>query len=101
MSQVEAPTAPTSQPKSDLTSRVVAVYPDHESAEYAVRRLLREGFAMKDVSIVGREFQVKEEPIGFLSTGDFASSARRRGHGSAGCSGCSCAAFLVLPAWGP
>ena len=34
MSQVEAPAAPTSQPKSELTSRVVAVYPDHESAEY-------------------------------------------------------------------
>ena len=102
MSQVEAPAAPTSQPKSELTSRVVAVYPDHESAEHAVRRLLHEGFAMKDVSIVGRDFQVKEEPIGFLSTGDFAKLGAATGAWIGGLFGLLLgAAFLVLPGVGP
>jgi len=62
-----------SQVETRVDSRAIAVYPDHATAEEAVRRLLREGFAMEDVSIVGRDFQVTEEPIGFVSTKDFAS----------------------------
>ncbi len=77
-----------SQVETSVDSRVVAVYPDHPSAEEAVRRLVKEGFDMKDVSIVGRDFQVEEEPIGFVSAAT--SSARGRGpaRGSAGCSAC-------------
>ena len=55
-----------SQVETALDSNVVAVYPNHSSAEEAVRRLVKEGIAMKDVSIVGRDFQVQEEPIGFV-----------------------------------
>ena len=54
-----------SQVETAVDSSVVSVYPDHGSAEAALRRLIEAGFAMKDVSIVGRDFQVKEEPIGF------------------------------------
>ena len=102
MSQVQTPAAPTSQTSIQVTSRVVAVYPDHASAETAVRRLLKEGFAMKDVSIVGRDFQVSEEPIGFLSTGDFAKVGAGTGAWMGGLFGLLVgAAFLVLPGVGP
>ena len=68
-----------SQVQTALDSHVVAVYPNHSSAEEAVRRLVKEGIAMKDVSIVGRDFQVQEEPIGFVSA-----RAHRRGGGGRG-----------------
>jgi uncharacterized membrane protein len=98
MSQVETPVAPTSRVEAPVATRVVAVFPDHESAEEAVRRLLKEGFEMKDVSIVGRDFQVTEEPIGFVSTSDFA----KIGAGTGAWVGLLVgAAFLVLPGVGP
>jgi uncharacterized membrane protein len=92
MSQVETP----------MVSRVVAVYPDHDSAEDAARRLVKEGFDMKQVSIVGRDFQVTEEPIGFVSTSDFAASGAGTGAWVGGLFGLLVgAAFLVLPGVGP
>ncbi|MHC5540797.1 general stress protein, partial [Singulisphaera rosea] len=63
-----------SQSETPVGSSVVAVYPDHASAEQAVRKLHEAGFAMSDLSIVGRDFQVSEAPIGFVTTGDFASA---------------------------
>ena len=68
-----------SQVQTALDSHVVAVYPNHSSAEEAVRRLVKEGIAMKDVSIVGRDFQVQEELIGFVSA-----RLHRRGGGGRG-----------------
>ena len=76
------------QVETALDSHVVAVYPNHSSAEEAVRRLVKEGIAMKDVSIVGRDFQVEEEPIGFVSAATSSARGREPGHGSAGCSDC-------------
>jgi uncharacterized membrane protein len=94
--------APTSEVETRVTSRAVAVYPDHASAEQAVRRLLKEGFPMKDVSIVGRDFQVTEEPIGFINTGDFAAVGASTGAWVGGIFGLLIgAAFLVLPGVGP
>jgi uncharacterized membrane protein len=102
MSQVETPVAPTSQVEASVAARVVAVYPDHQSAEDAVRRLVKDGFAMKDVSIVGRDFQMVEEPIGFLNTGDFARLGAGTGAWVGGLFGLLIgAAFLVLPGVGP
>ena len=43
MSQVETPVGPTSPVEGPVATRVVAVYPDHASAEEAVRRLVKEG----------------------------------------------------------
>jgi hypothetical protein len=80
----------------------VAVYPDHASAERAVRLLLAQGFAMGDVSIAGRDFQVSEEPVGFVSTGDFAAAGAGTGAWVGGLFGLLVgAAFLVLPGFGP
>ena len=91
-----------SQVETTLDSHVVAVYPDHDSAEAAVRRLIKEGFSMKDVSIVGRDFQVNEEPIGFVSARDFIGAGAGTGAWVGGLFGLLVgAAFLVLPGVGP
>lgn len=83
-------------------SSVVAVYPDHESAERAVRRLHEGGFAMSDLSIVGRDFQVSESPIGFVNTGDYATVGAGTGAWVGGLFGLLVgAAFLILPGVGP
>lgn len=84
------------------TSSVVAVYPDHASAERAVRRLHQAGFAMHDLSIVGRDFQTSEQPVGFVTTGDFASAGAGTGAWVGGLFGLLVgAAFLILPGIGP
>ncbi|MDB5351464.1 MAG: hypothetical protein JWN86_2711 [Planctomycetota bacterium] len=91
-----------SQVETALDSRVVAVYPDHPSAEAAVKRLIKEGFDMKDVSIVGRDFQVEEAPIGFVSARDFIGVGAGTGAWVGGLFGLLVgAAFLVLPGVGP
>ncbi|HEY2154541.1 MAG TPA: general stress protein [Isosphaeraceae bacterium] len=91
-----------SQVQTAVDSSVVAVYPDHPSAEEAVRRLVKEGFDMKDVSIVGRDFQVEEEPIGFVSARDFIGAGAGAGAWVGGLFGLLIgAAFLVLPGVGP
>lgn len=51
-------------------ANAVALYNTHDQAEEAVRRLQAEGFDMKNLSIVGKDYQVEEHPIGFLNTGD-------------------------------
>src|SRR3954451_12944831 len=94
--------ATMSQVDTRVDSRAIAVYPNHATAEAAVRRLLRAGFAMEDVSIVGRDFQVTEEPIGSVSTKDFASVGAGTGAWVGGLFGLLVgAAFLVLPGLGP
>jgi hypothetical protein len=96
-------TPPTaSSPPAPSASSVVAVYPDHASAEQAVRLLHTEGFSMRDLSIVGRDFQVSEEPIGFVNAGDYAATGAGTGAWVGGLFGLLIgAAFLVLPGVGP
>jgi hypothetical protein len=81
---------------------IVAVYRDHPAAERAVRRLHEEGFALADLSIVGRDFQTSEEPIGFVTPGDYAKAGAKTGAWFGGLFGLVVgAAFLVLPGIGP
>ena len=49
---------------------VIAVFPDHEAAEAAVRRLTAGGLAMKSLSIVGKGYHTEEHVVGFYNTGD-------------------------------
>ncbi len=51
-------------------SNIIAVYDSHNQAEEAVRRLHDAGFDMKDLSVVGQDYQVEERPVGFVNTGD-------------------------------
>jgi uncharacterized membrane protein len=91
-----------SRATTQVGSSIVAVYPDHGSAERAVRLLHKEGFEMHDLSIVGRNFQVTEEPYGFVSAGDYAKAGAATGAWFGGLFGlCVGAAFLILPGVGP
>ena len=72
-----------SQEKTTVESSVVAVYHDQKAAEHALRQLHEAGFATSDLSIVGRDFQMSEQPIGFISAGDYASAGAAAGTGLA------------------
>ncbi len=83
-------------------SSVVAVYPDHESAEQAIKLLHKNGFAIEDLSIVGRNIQMTEEPTGFITTGDYVSAGAKSGALFGGLAGVALgAALLILPGIGP
>jgi hypothetical protein len=100
--QTSKPGAGGASAANPAGTSVVAVYPDHASAETAVRLLHKEGFAMRDLSIVGRDFQVSEEPVGFVSAGDYAAAGAGTGAWVGGLFGLLVgAAFLVLPGVGP
>lgn len=52
------------------SNAIVATYDTHQQAEEAVRELDRSGFAMKQLSIVGKGYHSEEHPVGFYTTGD-------------------------------
>ncbi|MGP0062010.1 MAG: general stress protein [Isosphaeraceae bacterium] len=92
MSQVETPAG----------TSIVAVYADHRAAEEALRQLHEAGFPMSDLSIIGRNFQTTEEPVGFISTSDYATAGAKTGASFGGLLGLLVgSAFLVLPVVGP
>jgi len=102
MSQVTTSTESGTQASTSTMSSVIAVYPDHESAERAVKLLSKEGFPMSNLSIVGRDFQVSEKPIGFATPGYFAKEGAGAGALMGGLFGMLMgAAFLVVPGVGP
>ncbi len=49
---------------------VVAVFADHDTAESAVKKLAAAGFAMKNLSVVGKGYQSEEKVVGFYNVGD-------------------------------
>jgi hypothetical protein len=56
---------------------------------------------MRNVSIVGRDFQVDDEPVGFVTTGDCAAAGAEIGAFVGGIFGlCFGMAFLILPGLG-
>jgi uncharacterized membrane protein len=88
--------------ETSVSSSIVAVYPDHAEAEQAVRRLHEAGFAMSDLSIIGRDFQMSEEPVGFVSAGDYAKAGAGTGACFGGLFGLLVgAAFVIVPGVGP
>jgi hypothetical protein len=52
------------------TDTVIAVFPDHTSAEAAVKKLNAGGFQMKNLSVVGKGYHTDEKVIGFYNVGD-------------------------------
>ena len=49
---------------------VVAIYDSHEKAERAIRELEKDGFDMKKLSIVGKDYHTEERVVGYYNTGD-------------------------------
>jgi len=60
------------QTAQGLNESVVAVYKNHQQAEEAVRKLERAGIPMKKVSIIGRDFQLRENVQGYYRPSDAA-----------------------------
>ena len=84
------------------STTVIAVYPDHASAEDAVRRLQDEGIPMQDLSIIGKDFQAVERPLGFVTTGTVAKEGAKVGAWTGSIFGLLLgAAFLIVPGLGP
>jgi hypothetical protein len=61
---------PTKEFQMKNTSHAVAVFADHAAAERAVKKLGTEGFAMTDLSIIGKGYHTDEKVVGFYNTGD-------------------------------
>lgn len=53
-----------------MTNSVIAVFAKHDDADAAVRKLATEGFAMKQLSVVGKGYHTEEKAIGFYNMGD-------------------------------
>jgi uncharacterized membrane protein len=51
-------------------NKVVALFADHQQAEAAIRSLQRNGFDMKKLSIIGRDYLTEEHVLGYVSSGD-------------------------------
>ena len=49
---------------------VVAIFETHSQAEDAVRKLQKDGFDMKKLSIVGKDYHTDEHVVGYYNTGD-------------------------------
>jgi uncharacterized membrane protein len=91
-----------SQVETSVESSIVAVYPDHHAAEEAVRQLHEAGFPIGDLSIIGRNYQTIEEPVGFISAGDYTSVGAKTGASFGGLLGLLVgAAVLIIPGVGP
>jgi hypothetical protein len=71
-----APTNPTTAPapptQAKVTNSVVAVYRHHSDAEEAVHRLERAGIPIQRISIIGRNFQIREDIQGYYRPSDAA-----------------------------
>jgi uncharacterized membrane protein len=49
---------------------VVAIFASHNQAEDAVRELQKDGFDMKKLSIVGKDYHTEEQVVGYYTTGN-------------------------------
>jgi uncharacterized membrane protein len=49
---------------------VVALFDQHTQAEEAVKQLQHDGFDMKNLSIVGKDYQTDEHVVGYYTAGD-------------------------------
>lgn len=81
---------------------VVARYRNHGDAEEAVRRLHQAGVDPSKISIIGRDFEVREDVQGFYRPADLAAEGARQGAWVGGLFGLFAGlAFFVFPVAGP
>jgi uncharacterized membrane protein len=52
------------------TDIVVAAYDSHEQVEATVRALVKGGFDMKTISVVGKDYHTEEHVVGYFSVGN-------------------------------
>jgi hypothetical protein len=61
---------PVLQGQIMMPDSAIAVFADHTAAEAAVRKLAAAGFAIKNLSVVGKGYHTDEKVVGFYNTGD-------------------------------
>ncbi|MDQ1744544.1 MAG: hypothetical protein QOE23_2883 [Pseudonocardiales bacterium] len=80
---------------------VIAVFPDMDSAERAVRKLAATGFPVEKISIVGTGIESETRVNGFVTAGDVAGPSTATGAWVGGLLGVlSSVAFLAIPGFG-
>jgi len=52
------------------TDAAIGVFADHTAAEAAIKTLTHAGFAMKQLSVIGKGYHTEEQVIGFYNIGD-------------------------------
>ncbi|HEY2466501.1 MAG TPA: general stress protein [Terracidiphilus sp.] len=91
----------SSASKQDPNS-VVAVFSKHSTAENAIKQLKDDGFDVKKLAVIGRDYQSEEDVVGFYNTGDRMKYWGRWGAFWGGLWGLLLgAAFLIVPGVGP
>ena len=84
------------------SASIVAVFHTHAHAEDAVREFQKEGFDMKKLSIVGKDYHTEEHVVGYYNTGDRMQAWGKTGAFWGGVWGLLCgAAFFWVPGVGP
>ena len=54
----------------DTQKTIIAIFPDHDAAERAVKTITAAGFDMHNLSVIGKGYHSEEKVIGFYDTGD-------------------------------
>ena len=57
-------------PTASLTDHTIAVYGSHEQAETALKILQNADYDMRNLSIIGQNYETEEHPLGFVNSGD-------------------------------
>ena len=79
----------------------IGVYPTHQEAEDAVKSLQRSGFAMRKLSIIGKDYHSEENVVGYFNAGERAKFFGKFGAFWGSLAGILFgSAFLVVPVLG-
>jgi hypothetical protein len=87
---------------ADKKNAMVAVYNSHVEAEAGIKELQKAGFAMKKLSIVGKDYHSDESVVGYYNTGDRMKYWGKLGAFWGGIWGLLFgSAFFMIPGFGP
>jgi len=87
---------------ADKKNAMVAVYNSHIEAEAGIKELQKAGFAMKKLSIVGKDYRSDESVVGYYNTGDRVKYWGKLGAFWGGIWGLLFgSAFFMIPGFGP
>jgi len=53
-----------------ITDTAIGVFGDHSAAEAAIKKLSHAGFAMTQLSVIGKGYHTEEKVVGFYNMGD-------------------------------
>ena len=87
---------------TEKTNTMVAVYNTHTEAEAGIKELQKTGFAMKKLSILGKDYHTDEHVVGYYNTGDRMKYWGKLGAFWGGVWGLLFgSAFFMIPGFGP